>query len=154
MDWILRKSDELEPYLEYFPRNDSYVIRDLYGNYFKIDGEVEVYRKWGDSQIYVGYHGESVVRMEPHIIPCIQHISDYGHSGVCNSLGRIPLHRLVAECWLDGFTPDAVIRRKKADSCYPYAANNLNLDLTHRTAAPLIRNPMDYDCLQGKIELV
>lgn len=154
MNWILHKKNEIEPYLEYYPRNDSYLIRGVDGRYFDINGEPEVYRRWGRSHIYVGFSGESIIRMEPHIIPCVQHISDYGRNSVCNGLGRIALHRLVGECWLDDFTADAVVCRKKEGIFQPNAANNLYLNPTHRTVDPLVRDPMDFDCLSGQIEVV
>lgn len=154
MDVKINVTDELDAYLEYLARNDSYTIRGINGNYFCVDGEPEAYRRWGKSHIYVGFHGTSVIRMEPHIIPCEQYIASYCQAEWCQAFDRIAMHRLVAECWRDDFYPDAVIRKKDFECKYPNAANNLYMHPTQRNPDPRTRNPMDYDRLSGKIELV
>ena len=154
MDVKINRAEELDAYLEYLARNDSYTIRDITGHYFCVNGEPEAYRRWGKSHIYVGYHGTSVIRMEPHIIPCEQHISSYCQSEWCPEFDRIAIHRLVAECWHDNYCRDSVIRKKNTGYQYPNAANNLYIHPTYHNPDPRTRNPMDYDYLSGKIELV
>lgn len=62
--------DEIRPYIRYFPRNDTYMIMRPDGSgFFSVDGQPEIFRRWGKSQIYVGYHGTYVVRFEPHLLP-------------------------------------------------------------------------------------
>ena len=70
--------DEIRIFVEYFPRNDTYMIlRPDGAGYFSIDGQPEIFRRWGKSQIYVGYHGTYILRFEPHLIPCTVRISPH-----------------------------------------------------------------------------
>ena len=77
--------DEIRPFVQYFPRNDTYMILRPDGTgYFSVDGQPEIFRRWGKSQIYVGYHGTYILRFEPHLIPCSVRISP---GDTCQSVG-------------------------------------------------------------------
>lgn len=147
-------ANELDRYLEYLPHNDTYLIRNLDGRYFLADEYAEIYRRWGNSHIYVGFHGESIIRMEPHIIPCPQRIKIDGSKSICPGFNRVSMARMVAECWHDYFTPNSIVLKKERIAVHPYARDNLYLHPTHHLKNPVVRNPMQYDCLSGPIELV
>lgn len=147
-------NEELDQFLTYFPRNDTYTIRDINGDYFCVDDEPEAYRRWGQSHIYVGYRGTSIIRMEPHIIPCEQDIVHYCQSAFCPSFDRMAVNRLVAECWLDDFRPDSAICRKNPSANHRNAANNLYMSTSHQANGSQPRDPMQYEQLVGSVELV
>ena len=136
--------DEIRPFMQYFPRNDTYMILRPDGTgYFSVDGQPEIFRRWGKSQIYVGYHGTYILRFEPHLIPCSVRISP---GDTCPQLGGIAVHRLVAECWLDEFLPTSIVARDDPNSDHPNAASNLIITQNDSRPCRIFR-PEDYDVI-------
>lgn len=137
----------MNKFLTYFPRNDTYFISDMHGNVFSVDGQPESYRLWGNSHIYVGYHGISIIRIEPHVIPCIQKIVRNDQFEYCPAFDRIPVNRLVAECWLENYRHDYLVRREDPHTYYRNASENLYMSPPLVTGEHIIRNPMKYEKL-------
>lgn len=136
--------DEIRPYIRYFPRNDTYMIMRPDGSsFFSIDGQPEIFRRWGKSQIYVGYHGTHVVRFEPHLLPKTIPISTCDN---CPQLGGIAIHRLVAECWVDEFLPNSIVSRHDLKCSHPNAASNLIVTPNDSKPCRIFR-PEDYDVI-------
>ena len=143
-DDLMYPQDEIRSFLEYNPRNDTYLILKPDGSgYFEVDGQPEVFRRWGQSYIFVGYHGTCILRFESHPIPCPIRITSYN---TCPQLGGIGIERLVASAWLDEFTDRAVIRHRSNQSSHPNAAYNMSVDsYSFRPLKSYM--PEDYDKL-------
>lgn len=136
--------DEIRTFIRYSPRSDTYMIMRPDGSgFFSVDGQPEIFRRWGKSQIYVGYHGTYVLRFEPHLLPSIVHISTCDN---CPQLGGIAIHRLVAECWLDEFLPTSIVCHDDSDCDHPHAASNLIITQNDSRPCRIFR-PEDYDVI-------
>lgn len=147
MNNVINSHNELNNFLTYFPRNDTYTITDINGNIFSVDGQPESYRRWGNSHIYVGYHGNSIIRMESHIMPCVQKIVRNNQFEYCPAFDRIPVNRLVAECWLEDYRHDYLVRRENQHSYYRNAVYNLYMSPPLVVDEHIMRNPMKYEKL-------
>ncbi len=140
------KSD-LNTYLQHFPRNDTYLLTNEFGEQICVDGQPEVFRQWGNSHIFIGYHGEHIIRFEPHIIPVQINTRRYRNNDICPDFGKITVARLVAAAWKDDYKENVAIQRKDLAKPHPNSFDNLIFFPARREPYILPRNAADYDLL-------